>query len=181
MEEMRWTDATRNLFFSHQNFIKETLKRIGTLLFYYTHSEERDNLLTELKIIIDSMDKGFPDNLSKELKILFTENYIIFSYWRLTESGKIMLDTPSIVIINKDMKGFYFIDQVLMTIKELEEGNCIDLDEYDSDFIATCIRHNTILKNRTITEYSTFLKNYTGDIFYDCFQETESFIKKLSQ
>lgn len=161
-----------DLFFEYQNIIKEDLKRIYNLISDYSSSKAKNNLLFELNIAINDICRNrFPDGPFLDLDIHIYENYLVFSYWKLDKAGRIVLDTPSIAIITRDMKNFYFIDEVKIIIGDPmeEDYNNIGLDK---------VNYYTKEKN-TIIEHSIILKNRTGNLFYDCLKDTSSFIKKL--
>lgn len=157
-------------FFEYQDIIKEDLKRIYYLISDYEESEERNNLLFELNVAISNINQNrFPDDPIMDLDIHIYKNYLVFSYWKLNEDGAILLSNPSIAIITRDMKNFYFIDEKIIQEDETNDYDSIGLDS---------INCYTREKNKIIY-HNVVMRNRTGNLFYNCFDDTDSFVKKM--
>ncbi len=160
------------LFFEYQNIIKDDLKRIRYLVSDYDFSKEKESLLFYLNNVIRDITRNkFEDDPEDELNIRVYENYLVFSYYKLDEEGITVLDTPSIVIITRDMKNIYFVDEVFSIFREEEKD-----DPYNRGYDNITYFK---LDKQTIHRYDFTLEEYTWELFQLCFGKTEIFTKRF--
>ena len=146
-------------------------------------SEKNNNLLSNINKLINDLDANrtydefvtifFP------FQICIHGNYLIFSYYKTVETSELYTEKPSIIIITRDMKNIYFIDEIEVLIKNVEEeyeacsNKYLDYSRYYVEVFR--VREETVSANECT------LESYTNTIFYDSFNETESIVKKLEK
>lgn len=160
-------------FFEYQEVIKKDLQSIRYLILDSKDSKAKEKLLNYIdKAITDILRNQFdPCNIFMYLQIRVYDNYLAFSFWKINDDGKFELDAPSIVVITRDMKKIYFAD----VTKILKYDEFSDYDNIGIIQIDSFIRKKDNIKNNMFT-----FKMRLGDLYYDLFYDTNSFIKKLN-
>ncbi len=172
-----------NLFLEYHKVILEDLRRISMKVVDCIDSEKKNKLLSNLNKLINDLDANrtydefvtifFP------FQICIHGNYLIFSYYKTVETSELYTEKPSIIIITRDMKNIYFIDEIEVLIKNVEEeyeacsNKYLDYSRYYVEVFR--VREETVSANECT------LESYTNTIFYDSFNETESIVKKLEK
>lgn len=89
----------------------------------------------------------------------------------MSENFETLLDTPSIVIVTRDMRNLYFVDESFSIFREEEQDDILNrgFDE---------ITYFKLDKNM-VREFSCTLDEYTNDLFSKCFGYTYQMIREL--
>ena len=171
-----------NLFFEYHKVILEDLRRISMKVVDCTDSEKKNKLLSNLNKLIDDLDanRTYAEFLTIFFFFFFCihGNYLIFSYYKTVETSELYTEKPSIIIITRDMKNIYFIDEIEVLIQNVEEyeacsNKYLDYSRYYVEFFR--------VRGETVSANECTLESYTNTIFYDSFNEIESIVKKIEK
>ena len=163
-----------DLFFEYQCIIKSDLRKIKIVIEDYKDSKEKDEITSILNNIIDDLGNNkFEKDPAMELNICVRDNYLIFSYYpeESIPVASIVKVSPSIVIITRDIKKIYLIDEENDVHRE-------DL-EYETLNLSHDIVRRYTLENKSISKSRCEMTEYTTTLFKDCFAETDIMVKKL--
>lgn len=162
-----------DMFFEYQKVIQEDLKRIYRIVEAdYSPSDAKEHLLFQLKNVIgDIVHNHFVEHPEMELNISVYDNYLVFSYYALDENSRIILDTPSIVIVTRDMKNLYFVNETFSIFYEDEQNDELNRGYDEITYFK--------LNQNNVKEFSCTMKDYTADLFLKCFRYTYQMIKEL--
>ena len=156
-------------FFEYQDIIKKDLERIRNLVSDYKKSKEKESLLIQLNEVIDNICcNRFENYPEMELEIRTGNDYLAFSYYRFDKDNRPISEIPSIMIISWNMKRMYFLDEIFPIIGDEEEDSEFQLG-YDE---ATYYR----LEKEHIVEYFCDFKEYTNNLFFNSFFDTECMV-----
>lgn len=149
-----WNDE----FFELQDLIYDDFNRFSYYISDMEESVERECLLEK----IDFIKRSIPENRFLEeyrLDIMFTDKYLLFSYFPINEKGDIILGEPSNkVIMSKNLKKleFYFLNS--------EEG--VFFAEYFK------------VQNGKVEMFQTVMEEDEVD---NIFEENDNFVVKLKR
>lgn len=164
-----------NEYFAWQEVVKKDLRIICLLVSDYEENKVQKQLLGILKGVIDDLERNCLPEMAEtpmELNIKVYDNYLVFSYYHFIMEGRVA-ETPSIVIISRDMKNLYFIDEVYSVFYEDREN-----DEYNLGQDEVCYFK---LNKDKIGKYDCCFQEYTHCLFDECFRYTLGFVKMVEK
>ncbi len=157
-------------FLEWRDVVKNDLKIMRYKILECEDSFSKSDLLLNIdNIIWDFSNNNCCVSPIVDIDIKAYDNYLVFSYFKYNKK----LDNPSIVIITRDMKEFYFIDGV----EYLKRIELYDAEVYDNIMVDEI--HCFVIKQKEIKNYVVSKTGRLGDLYYDCFNRTKSFIKEL--
>lgn len=177
-----------HLFFEYQTVIMEDLKRIAYKVSDYEESKEKEQLILQLHQILDSMcDYYYEEDIEEnymDLEIKVTDNHLAFSYYKLDKKRKRITNKPSIVIISRNMRNLYFIDErnvlVENKLSDYVELSYVGLSNEYEDYSLYSIESYELEEESIIRERNIF-ESYVHDVTYPCFYETEKMVEKIKK
>ncbi len=148
-------------YFEYQKIIYTDIERMIYKINSYEDSNEKLELLEELKDILANMDVNPPLNDPiKKLETLLDLNYLAFSYYPKWK-GCYETFTLDIAIISRDMKNFYFIQK-----------------PFDYTKLNRMAIYNL---NGNVINYQEIFFNYeTSNLFNECFHNPGTLVRKLA-
>lgn len=159
-------------FFTYLQVIKDDFKKISLLVSYCEYSKEKESLLFNLNKVIKNIARNkFIDDLEMDLDIRIVDNYLIFSYYSLDDECVPLNETPHIVIVSRDMKNIYFIDETYSVFREEEQDDTYNRGHDEITYYK--------LDNGIVKEYNCYFEEYTCNLFGKFFGHPNLMIKQI--
>ena len=174
-----------NNFYNEQARIKQYLESIISVIEQYPDTPEKEMLLERLNEIKNNISLNTLSNLEDpigsilmDLDIKEDEKYLIFSLYIFEENGYVNIETPTIVIISKEQKKIYFIEELYYIFDE-------DSEEYIDDFDPVIKGLDDIsyfeINNDSIIEFHMTQEEETDILFDNAFNDTFIFTQTIEE
>lgn len=163
-------------FFDMQVVIKNDFEKLLEILKKYKDSEAKCYLIKHVNYVINSilLNRNLKTT-DMHLDIVLNDKYLIFSYYDFKDD-ELIFETPTIVIMERNLHEIYFITETYSIFDEEKEAN-YDIDP-DYNYGNDEIRYFQ-LNNHEIIQEDINMKEYTSNLFSSAFYDTELFIKNL--
>lgn len=165
------TEDEKKQFFEIQDVIKKDFERLLYILENYHDNEDKNHLIKHISNVINSIKLNRDIKVDMTLDIILNHDYLVFSYYDFKDD-EIVFDTPTIVIMRRDLHEIYFINETYSIFdEEKEESLEIDPDyNYGNDEI-----YYFELNNKEVTHHHISMQEYTATLFNNAFYDTYNF------
>lgn len=156
-------------YYELQNMISDDFKRLEYILESYSDSEDKKDLLNHINYVLQSIKKNrFDRDPEMFLTVVINDSFLTFSYYDIDENGKMMFDTPSVVILSRNIDRICFITEIYSIFTEQNED-----EDYNKGYDE--IRYFT-LKDKKVYEYKTNKEEYTTDLFSEALHNPRAYL-----